>query len=71
MKSQYQIENTFLNEKITKESYTAAWVRLINRLKKNKCGSISYEKGANPSKTCYNIDGGKQHALADDKEVSS
>ena len=69
MENQYQIKNKFLNETTTKESYTAAWVRLINQLEEEKYGNISYEKGANSSKTCYNIDGGKQHALATDEEV--
>ena len=50
---------------ITKESCTNAWIKLINQLEKDKCGNIFYENEEKSSKTCYNIDGGKQHALAD------
>ena len=70
MKSQYQIKHTFLNETLIGESYTNAWLKLINRLEQDKCGNISFENATNFSKTCYNIDGGKQHALATDEEVS-
>ena len=68
MDHQYQIKNVFTNATLTKERYTNAWIELINKLEENKCVNFSFENATNSSKTCYNIDGGKQHALAD-KEV--